>query len=68
MFRPPKGLAVLGLTLAVALSLSACREGEMGRPLSHDKGTYQGKADTPLDEATLKALRQRTTGQGHSGI
>jgi hypothetical protein len=68
MFRPLKGLGVIGLTLAVALSLSACRESELGRPLSHDKGTYQGKADTPLDEATLKALRQRTTGQGHSGI
>jgi len=68
MSRPLKALAVCGLALAVAATLSACRESEMGRPLSFQKGTYQGKHGTPLDETTLKALRQRTAGQGLSGI
>jgi hypothetical protein len=68
MIRAMKGLFVLTVTLAVALALSACRESEMGRPISLQKGTYQGKTGAPLDEATRRALRQRIAGQSYSGI
>ena len=40
----------------------------MGRPISLEKGTYQGKPDTPLSAATVKALRARTAGQGLSTL
>ena len=68
MNRPLKGLFVLTLTLATAAALSACREAEMERPISLEKGTYQGKPDQSLDAATLKALRARTAGQGLSTL
>jgi hypothetical protein len=64
--RPWKILA-LAAALAV-LGLAACREGEVGRPLSLEKGTYKGAPDTPLDAATVEALRARTAGQRHSGL
>ena len=68
MNRSLKGLYVLSLALTAALALSGCREAEMGRPISLEKGTYQGKPDQPLDAATVKALRQRTAGQGLSTL
>ncbi len=68
MIRPLKGLFVLSLTVTAAVALSACRETETGRPISLQKGTYQGKADTPLSPETLKVLRQRTAGQGLSTL
>jgi len=67
MKRPLKGLSVLALALVAAASLSACRESELGRPISLEKGTYQGPRDQPLSQATLKALRERTAGQNYSG-
>jgi len=66
MRRPLKGLSLLVLTLVAAAGLSACREDEMGRPLSLEKGTYQGPKDQALSQDTLKALRQRTAGQNYS--
>jgi hypothetical protein len=67
MIRPAKGLLVLAAVTAAALVLSACRESEMGRPISFEKGTYAGKPGPVLDEATRKALRERTAGQNYSG-
>lgn len=67
MKRPLKGLSVLALALVAAAGLSACRESEMGRPISLEKGNYQGPRSQPLSQATLKALRERTAGQSYSG-
>lgn len=54
---PPLVLAMLALTI------QACREDEQNRPLTYDKGTYQGPAHEPLSQNQLDALRQRTAGQ-----
>ena len=54
---PPLVLAMLALTI------QACREDEQNRPLTYDKGTYQGPAYEPLSQNQLDALRQRTAGQ-----
>jgi hypothetical protein len=65
-FSRSKGLVGLGLAIAVAAGLSACRESEVGRPLTYEKGTYQGQPDTPLDEETRRALDARMAGQRFS--
>jgi hypothetical protein len=52
-------LALVG----VALVVQGCREDEQDRPLLYDKGSYQGRPDTPLSEQQLEGLRQRSTRQ-----
>lgn len=49
-------LACAGLAVLV---LAACRESEQGRMTHYEKGVYQGKADTPLNDDALRALRAR---------
>lgn len=61
-----KGLAGLAMAIAVATGLAACRESEVGRPLTYDKGTYKGPPDTPLDDETRRALDARMAGQRFS--
>ncbi|MDP2621551.1 MAG: hypothetical protein Q8P46_15505, partial [Hyphomicrobiales bacterium] len=56
------GLAIIGATI-LALGLGACREGEQGRPLTYQKGVYQGPQDTPLSDAQLEELRHRGSAQ-----
>jgi hypothetical protein len=51
------------LALASALVVQGCREEEQDRPLTYDKGTYQGQADQKLDQQQVEALRQRAGGQ-----
>jgi hypothetical protein len=52
-------LAMTGIVVA----MPGCREDEQNRPLTYDKGVYQGRADHVLDEQQVEALRQRTAGQ-----
>ncbi len=52
-------LAAAGLTL----SASGCREDERGRPLTKQKGVYEGKADEKLDDQQRSDLRLRAAGQ-----
>ncbi len=54
----------VGLILTVAIGLAACREGEQGRPLSHEPGVYSGKKDEKLTDEQVKELRQRSSYQG----
>lgn len=49
----------------MAVALGACREQEKNRPLMHEKGSYQGQIDQPLNDETLRALQQRGSHQGH---
>jgi hypothetical protein len=49
-------------------ALVGCRAEEQGRPLILDKGTYRGKADTPLSKAKLDALKDRAALQGSGGL
>ena len=44
----------------LALALSACRENEQNRPLTFEKGVYEGKADQALSEQDRDELRGRT--------
>ena len=56
--------AVVGLVALAALA--GCRESEQGRPLTYDKGVYQGKPDDGLTAGTLDALRQRAQHQSYN--
>lgn len=40
----------------------------MGRPLSHEKGTYAGREDQPLPAEANDQLRRRINGQRAAGI
>jgi hypothetical protein len=52
------------LALAVLMvAVQACREDEQDRPLTYEKGTYQGQADEKLEQDQIDALRQRAAGQ-----
>ncbi len=44
--------------------LGGCREGEQGRIMHYQKGTYLGPTEAPLSEETREALRQRIRFQG----
>lgn len=48
----------------LASALVGCREDEQNRVLIYDKGTYAGKPDTQLSDASLRALRDRMRYQG----
>jgi len=56
-------LLTLSLAAAMALGLAACKESEQNRVLFHEKGVYQGKADSPLADEKLNELRQRALNQ-----
>lgn len=55
-------LTVLGL-VAAAVLVSACDENEQDRVLYHEKGVYQGRADTPISPETADELRARARRQ-----
>jgi len=59
-----RGLAIIGATV-LALGLGACRESEQGRPLSFQKGEYQGQEDTALSDAQLRELQHRGNQQNY---
>ncbi len=58
------GRVVLALAMfGLAIGISACREEERGRPMTKQKGVYEGPADEKLTEDRLEDLRQRASGQ-----
>lgn len=54
-----RGVLLAALLLTPIVLLSGCREEEQNRPLSHQKGVYQGKPDTSLSDNAVETLRQR---------
>ncbi len=58
--RAKRTLLVLATVLAAGLVLSACDEGEQGRVLRYQKGTYMGPVDQALSAEQLAALRARS--------
>ncbi len=53
---------VLHLSLALALAataLIACREEEQGRPLSFNKGVYEGQKGQQVSTATVQQMQNR---------
>ena len=54
---------IVGLVALAALA--GCRYEEQGRPLAHDKGTYQGRPDPGLTDDVREALRERARQQGY---
>ena len=44
-------------------TLHGCKKEEQGRPLSYNKGVYEGAPDSTLDESSVFMLKQRTSGQ-----
>jgi hypothetical protein len=58
------GRALLILTMiSLATGVTACRKDEQGRPMTKQKGVYEGPADEKLAEDQLEDLRLRATGQ-----
>tara|TARA_X000000368_G_scaffold267261_1_gene211697 strand:+ start:130 stop:327 length:198 start_codon:yes stop_codon:yes gene_type:complete len=51
------------LILFLSLSLQACKKEEQGRPLSYNKGVYQGNADNSLSGSEVYQLKKRVSGQ-----
>ena len=51
--------ATIGAAIVAVSSLAGCRDEEQGRPLSYEKGVYQGALDEPIDEETRRELRDR---------
>jgi hypothetical protein len=47
----------------IALVAQGCREEEQNRPLTYDKGSYQGQPDQTLTDEQVETLRQRSAGQ-----
>ena len=51
------------LILFLSLSLHACKKEEQGRPLSYNKGVYQGNIDNSLSGSKVYQLKKRVSGQ-----
>ena len=61
--KPVRLAVLLGSALALAASLSACREEEQGRILNYQKGVYLGKPDTGISEQARRAIWGRIRNQ-----
>ena len=48
---------------SLAIVMTACREDEQNRPMTKQKGVYEGPVDEKLDETDLEDLRTRASGQ-----
>ena len=57
-----KKLIVLQI-LFLSLSFQACKKEEQGRPLSYNKGVYEGNADSNLSGSEVYNLKKRVSGQ-----
>jgi len=57
-----------GMLVLSATVLGACDSDEQGRVLNYKKGEYLGPREAPLDEETLRALRNRASLQGGTTI
>lgn len=60
--------AVACCLLAAALALAGCREGEQGRVMRYQKGTYLGPTEAPLTNEVRDALRLRARLQGGRAV
>jgi hypothetical protein len=49
--------------VGIALVAQSCREDEQNRPLTYDKGAYQGTTDEALSDEQVDTLRQRSARQ-----
>jgi len=58
-----KTLLSVGMALAAAAALAACKPAEQGRILQYKKGVYLGKTEAPLSGTMLKTLRARAAYQ-----
>jgi hypothetical protein len=58
-----RSIAVWLAIAGIALVAQGCREEEQNRPLTYDKGTYQGQSDPALTNQQVEMLRQRAAGQ-----
>lgn len=56
-------IATIGSLLLAMAAVSGCREEEQNRPLTYEKGTYQGKPDQQITEAQRQELRSRARNQ-----
>ena len=58
------GRAFLVLTMiSLGTGITACRKDEQDRPMTKQKGVYEGPVDEKLAEDRLEDLRLRASGQ-----
>ncbi len=53
----------ISIILLASFTLNACKKEEQGRPLSYNKGVYQGNADNILNDDEVYQLKKRVSGQ-----
>ncbi|MEM8626570.1 MAG: hypothetical protein AAGF32_01400 [Pseudomonadota bacterium] len=51
------------LCLVAPVIVAGCRQEERDRPLAYEEGTYKGKPDQPISDATRQQLRERVRRQ-----
>lgn len=56
---------LLGCLLMASLAAGGCRKSEQDRPLTFEKGNYQGQPDQKLTNDQLSELRQRANNQDY---
>lgn len=56
-------LPMVSAVLMGTFLLAACQEDTPPRPIHLEKGAYRGTPDTPLGDAQIHALQQRTATQ-----
>lgn len=63
MMSGAKQALLLVAAFGTVLSMTSCREDEMGRPMVKQKGVYEGQEDEQLAEQQLMDLKTRSAGQ-----
>jgi uncharacterized lipoprotein YehR (DUF1307 family) len=53
----------LYIILIVSFLFTSCKKEEQGRPLSYNKGVYQGNVDNSLNGIEIYQLKKRVSGQ-----
>ena len=54
---------IISIVLLASFTLNACKKEEQGRPLSYNKGVYQGNPDNALNDNEVYQLKKRVSGQ-----
>lgn len=62
----PRAISLLAaaVLMLAGVTLSGCDPEEQDRVLSFEKGSYQGKPDTPLSQEATEELRYRAKNLG----
>lgn len=63
MMNGAKRALLWSAVISLALGVVGCRDDEQGRPMTKQKGVYEGPEDETLDQDRLSDLKSRAAGQ-----